>query len=98
MYGTIARLHPSPGREDDLASLGNTLMEGAEAAGYRGSYVFRPDQNPYDQPTMFLVALFDDEATYRANATSPEQAARFQRLRDLLADDPDWMDGTFTGA
>ena len=45
-----------------------------------------------------LVALFDDEATYRANASSPEQGERFQRLRELLEDDPDWMDGTFTGA
>ncbi len=98
MYGTIARLHPRADRVDELLALGDTLMEGAEPAGYRGSYVFQPDQDPYDRPTMFLVAIFDDEATYRANASSPEQAARYPRLRELLDDDPDWMDGTFAGA
>lgn len=98
MYGTIASLHPKTGRIDELVALGDTLMEGAKPAGYRSSYVFQPDQDPYDRPTMFLVAIFDDEVTYRANAASPEQGERFARLRELLDDDPDWMDGTFTGA
>ena len=47
---------------------------------------------------MFLVAVFDDEATYKANADSPEQNDRYLELRALLEDDPDWMDGTFDGA
>ncbi len=98
MYGTIARLHPTANRVDELMELGQTLMEGYEPAGYRGSYLFRPDQDPYERPTIFLVAVFDDEATYRANADSPEQDALYRRLRELLDDDPDWMDGTFVGA
>jgi len=99
MYGTIARIHPAPNRLAELMQLAaDDLMEGARPPGYRWSYVFQPDQGPYDRPTMFLIAMFDDEATYRANAASPEQDARYQRLRELLADDPDWMDGTFTGA
>ena len=31
--------------------------------------------------------------TYRANADSPEQDARYQKLRALLEDDPEWNDG-----
>jgi quinol monooxygenase YgiN len=97
MYGTIARLHPDPARIAELEALGQTIMEGRRPAGFRASYIFRPDHNPYDQPTMFLVAVFDDEATYRANASSPEQDAQYRELRALLTDDPDWTDGTFVG-
>jgi hypothetical protein len=60
--------------------------------------VVRPDQDPYDRPTLFLVAVFTDRDSYVANAESPEQDARYRELRELLEDDPDWMDGTFYGA
>jgi hypothetical protein len=94
MYGTIARLHPTPGAEDALAAYGRTVRE-IEVPGFRTSWLFRPDHNPYDRPTVFLVAVFEDEASYRANASSPEQHQRYLELRALLDDDPDWMDGTF---
>jgi quinol monooxygenase YgiN len=97
MYGTIARIHPKPDRIADLRAMGETMMAGVPPAGYRWSYFFEPDLNPYDRPTMFLVAMFDDEATYRANAGSPEQDALYRQLRELLEDDPDWSDGTFFG-
>jgi heme-degrading monooxygenase HmoA len=96
MYGTIARLHPSPGREDDLIAYGNRIRQ-MDVPGYRASYLFRPDKDPYETPTVFLVAVFDDEASYRANADSPGQHERYLELRALLEDDPDWMDGTFDG-
>ena len=41
------------------------------------------------------MAVFDDEASYKANADSPDQSQRYLELRALLDDDPDWMDGTF---
>ena len=94
MYGTIARLHPSPGSEEALAANGRRYRDLA-VPGFRGSWVFRPDQQPYDRSTLFLVAMFDDEASYRANADSPDQHERYLEMRALLEDDPDWMDGTF---
>ncbi len=94
MYGTIARMHPTPGREDDLIAYGKRIRD-IPVPGYRGSYLFRPDHNPYARPTVFLVALFDDEATYKANADSPDQNERYLEMRAMLDDDPDWMDGTF---
>jgi len=97
MYGTIARLHPRPGKTDELLALGDT-MRGAPMAGFRSSYMFRPDRNPYFRETLFLVVVFDDADTYRANAESPEQDARYQEMRALLVDDPEWLDGTFLGA
>jgi quinol monooxygenase YgiN len=99
MYGTIARLHPLPGRLDELKEELSSFGSGGRPAppGFRHGYVFVPDRELYDRPTVFLVAVFDDKASYQANADSPEQDADYQRMRALLADDPDWMDGTFTG-
>jgi quinol monooxygenase YgiN len=98
MYGTIARIHPKAGREQELRSLMEQYESGGrQPAGYRQSFIFRPDENPYDRPTLFLIALFDDEATYRANADSPEQDAEYRQMLELLEDEPDWMDGTFEG-
>jgi quinol monooxygenase YgiN len=96
MYGTIARLHPRPGKTDELLALGDT-MRAAPMAGFRSSYMFRPNKNPYFRETLFLVAVFDDAETYRSNADSPEQDARYRQMRALLVDDPDWLDGTFLG-
>ena len=96
MYGTIARLHPKADRTDELYAYGRR-MEHASVPGFRASYLFRPDTDPYETPTVFLVAVFDDEASYQANAASPEQHDRYLELRALLDDDPDWMDGTFEG-
>lgn len=97
MYGTIARIHPKPEAEAQLQSIAGTWPgDRPVPAGYVASYIFTPDENPYDRPTVFLVALFEDEPTYRANASSPEQDAMYREMRALLEDDPDWMDGTFT--
>jgi heme-degrading monooxygenase HmoA len=96
MYGTIARLHPRTGRVDELMAIGESLRN-APMDGFRASYLFRPDRNPYFRETVFLVAVFDDAESYRANADSPEQDVRYRGLRALLEEDPDWMDGTFIG-
>ena len=100
MYGTIARISPLPGREDEVRALLDTWNRdrGPHVAGNRGGYLFRPDANPYDKPTLFLIALFEDEASYRANADDPAQHEWFVQLRSVLAADPDWMDGTFEGS
>jgi antibiotic biosynthesis monooxygenase (ABM) superfamily enzyme len=98
MYGTIARIHPKPGRETELRALMERYESGGRRPpGYRQSFVFRPDKDPYDRPTLFLIALFDDAETYRANADSPEQDVEYRAMLELLEDEPDWMDGTFEG-
>jgi hypothetical protein len=47
---------------------------------------------------VFLIALFDDEASCNANGDSPEQHARYVGLRAPLEDDPGWRVRTFDGA
>jgi hypothetical protein len=99
MYGTIARLHPRPGAIETLQAEVAAFSAGRQVpAGYRESFLFVPDKEIYDRPTAFLVAIFDDRESYVANADRPEQDADYQRMRAMLEDDPDWMDGTFLGA
>lgn len=99
MYGTIARLHPAAGRDQELESLmAGWRRERASVRGYVASYLVRPDHNPYDRPTLFLVAIFQDAQSYAANANDPAQDEWYRKLRAMLDDDPEWMDGTFAVA
>jgi hypothetical protein len=43
---------------------------------------------------LWGVAVFEDEATYRANANDPEQHKEYERFRQHLVADPEWHDGT----
>lgn len=97
MYGTIARLHPRPDRVAELEALGESLNVDPPP-GYVASWLFRPDRNPYFRETMFLIAVFEDAESYRTNADTPEQHARYLEMRDLLMDEPDWIDGHFEPA
>jgi heme-degrading monooxygenase HmoA len=97
MYGTIARAHPKPDALAKLREYAGEFNSGQNrrVPGFVASYIFTPDQKVYDRETVFLVAIFEDEATYKANADSPAQHEDYVRMRALLEDDPDWMDGTF---
>jgi hypothetical protein len=37
--------------------------------------------------------MFESREAYQANSATPEQGARFQRLRELMESDPEWHDG-----
>jgi hypothetical protein len=64
--------------------------EGSSIPGYVTQYVFQMDRNSNE---LYLVVIFTDRASYVANAQSPEQNARYQEMRALLAADPEWHDG-----
>jgi heme-degrading monooxygenase HmoA len=53
-------------------------------------YVYRTDADPNE---YFLAVLFESRETYEANATTPEQHARYLQYRELLEADPEWHDG-----
>ncbi len=97
MYGTIARIRPKGG---DVAALRVLIDEWnrerrPDVPGARDGYLFVPDGAG---PIAFLIAIFDDEASYRANADSSAQHAWYEQLRAQLEADPDWMDGVFNPA
>ncbi|MCA9861691.1 MAG: antibiotic biosynthesis monooxygenase [Thermomicrobiales bacterium] len=88
MYGTVARLAIKPGKLDELTRLGQEMS--AQIPGLVSEYVFRTDANADE---LYLVVIFESERAYRDNASSPEQHARYEQYRALLAADPEWHDG-----
>lgn len=94
MYGTIARIRPKPGQFEQLRTLqeGWNRERGPNIVGAQATYLFLPDNSAGE---AWLVAVFQDEGAYRANAESPEQDAWYRRFRELLESDPEWIDGQF---
>ena len=88
MYGTVARLTIKPGKLDELKRVGQEIS--AQIPGLVSEYVYRTDANPDE---IYLVVIFESEKSYRDNANSPEQHARYEQFRALLAADPGWLDG-----
>ncbi len=89
MYGTIARVKIDPARLAEFKALGRETGMG-KAPGQVDGYVYQMDADPGE---LFLVAVFEDRAAYRANAASPEQNERYLRMRSLMLADPEWHDG-----
>ena len=88
MYGTVARLTIKPGNEAEITRMGQEMS--AQIPGLVSEYVYRTDANPNE---LYLVVIFESEQAYKANANSPEQHARYEAYRSLLAADPEWHDG-----
>jgi quinol monooxygenase YgiN len=88
MYGTIARMRIKPGKEAELRRLGNEMAP--QIPGFVFQHVYRMDADPNE---CYLVVAFESKEAYRANAGSPEQAARYGQFRALLDADPEWHDG-----
>lgn len=89
MFGTIARVQVAPGRKEALRQV---MAEDASAVipGWIADYLF---ESAADPGVCHLVALFEDEASYIANANSPAQHERYLKFRACLLEDPQWNDG-----
>ena len=46
-----------------------------------------------DPNEVCVVVAFKDKESYHANARDPKQDERLRRMRELLAEDPEWHDG-----
>jgi len=94
MFGTIARVHVRPGM---LETLRQVMVEDQDASipGWIADYFFASTADPQ---TGYLVAIFEDEATYMANADSPEQHQRYLKFRECLTADPEWNDANVLAA
>jgi quinol monooxygenase YgiN len=88
MYGTIARLRVKPGMDERLRELLGELRP--QVPGLVFDHLYRIDTDPNE---FYLVVAFASREAYQANASSPEQHARYERYRELLAADPEWHDG-----
>ena len=92
MYGTIATMRLKPGAEPKLMELMEEWGRDRKpkVKGAVGGYVLRPDNRPNE---AIIVAIFEDRASYRANADDPEQDRWYRRMREQLEADPVWNDG-----
>ena len=96
MYGTVARLKVKPGMEDAVATFGESWRTGRRqhVKGVIGGYLYRLDADPH---TIIMSVVFEDKASYHANAQDPAQDAEYRRLRALLTEGPIWEDGEIIG-
>ena len=93
MYGTIARLRVKADMEADLQQ--HTREFGStNTPGFVASALYKADAGGQE---YWLAVIFEDQASYRANAESPEQDARYRVMRSYLESDPEWHDGEVLG-
>ena len=89
MFGTVARLTMKAGVEPRFRELMNEY-ERLDIPGFVATHIYHMDDNPDE---YFLTAIFRDRDSYVANASSPEQDARYRKMRECLMSDPEWHDG-----
>ena len=94
MYGSIFRMKPRPGQEASVVEEFERWERDRKpkAKGAIAGLVMRPDRRPGE---LIGVAVFEDKASYQANADDPEQERWYFKLRELLEDDPEWEDGEY---
>jgi quinol monooxygenase YgiN len=89
MYGTIARMRLKPDQEAAMQAM-NREYETLNVPGYVSTTVYKMDA---DSNEFYMAVVFEDEASYRANAESPEQDARYRKMLAMLDGEPEWHDG-----
>ncbi len=90
MYGSMFKMRPKAGKAQEL--LDTMMSSDRRPAGMKTAYLLSEDA----EGSVWGMAIFDDEKTYRANADDPSQGETFQKWRGLLEADPEWHDGTIT--
>jgi quinol monooxygenase YgiN len=88
MYGTCARMVV---KKENREALRAVFQEegGREIKGQTGTYVLMEN----DSDNVWLLAIFEDRATYDANADDPKMHETYVKYRALLEEDPEWHDG-----
>ena len=89
MYGTVAKTKVKAENRAKLRELFENHLSGRKAQGYITSYMLFEN----DSDDAWLFAVFEDRATYDANAGDPAQDAEYRKYRALMESDPEWHDG-----
>ena len=89
MFGTISRSRLKEGVSIEQL----TALFDAEDRP-TGSLALIALQSVDDPREVWIAGAFESREAYFKNADSPEQNARFERMRELVeADPPEWHDG-----
>ncbi len=88
MFGSVFKMRPMAGK---AAELQKVMMDDARRPkGMVTAYLLNEDS----AGNVWGLGIFEDEASYRANASDPAQDAQYRKFRALLEVDPEWHDGT----
>jgi quinol monooxygenase YgiN len=89
MFGTVARMRLKEGATVDQL---NAITAGEEnrPAGSVALLVFQSEKDPRE---LWVATAFESREAYFKNADSPEQNARFEKMRELFEGAPEWHDG-----
>lgn len=92
MYGTVDRIKAKAGQDKALVAFMDDWEKtrGPKARGTIAGYPYKLDQKPGE---YVMVTVFQNKATYTANAQAPEQDAWYRKFRPLLDADPVREDG-----
>ncbi len=93
MYGTVARSRVKPEDRGALRKVFERQNTDETPAGFVAAYTLFEN----DSDVAWLFAVFEDRATYDANADDPRQNERFMEYRALMEEDPEWHDGEIEG-
>jgi len=89
VFGTIARSRLKEGVSvEQLKALFADADD--QRAGAVALLVYQSADDPRD---VWIASAFESRETYFKNADSPEQNARFERMRALVEGQPEWHDG-----
>ena len=89
MYGTIAKYRVKPGHGQALEQEFDSF-QASPPEGFVANTVYRNVDDPNE---IWIAAVFESEAQYRANAGSPEMDQRFRAMLEHLEAEPEWHDG-----
>jgi quinol monooxygenase YgiN len=88
MYGTVAKTRVKPENREALQKV-TAGQDYGSIPGYVSSYVLYEN----DSDVAWLLAIFEDRASYDKNADDPAQHERYVEYRALMEEEPEWHDG-----
>jgi quinol monooxygenase YgiN len=88
MYGSVFRMRPKSGMREQLRDV--MMSNTRRPKGMVAAYLLNEDASE----DAWVLAVFEDEQSYRDNANDPAQDADYRRFRELLEADPEWHDGS----
>lgn len=92
MFGTVALFTPKVGQEQAIVEALDKWWE-ERRPKVRGAIASTIHKNITNPSELIMSVVFDSEESYRANAADPEQHQWYLGLRELLENDPRWIDG-----
>ena len=90
-HATVWRMQVQPGKVDELRKLMGSMEQQRriQPMGWAETVIGSRKGNASE---VWGVVLWDTSDNYYKNAESSEQNADYQKMRSLLAADPEWFD------